>query len=244
MKGLLKKISILTLVFALFMPIFVNASETSGFTAMSLEDALKEEEIEYNFTHTDNANQVVIYLFRGKGCGYCHKFLEYAANTLMKDYGDKIRFVTYEVWYNENNGLLYQGIAEMLGASADGVPFIVIGDQYFTGYSESMNSQITAKIESEYNSSTRYDALEAYSEYVSKKESSAKNANKVDLSDAIIWNFLFTTASTIIILVFVNNKFNKLTGVKKDEDDEDEYDEPELEEKPKTKAKAKAKSKK
>lgn len=232
MKGLLKKISILTLALVLLLPIFVNASEVtnSGFESLTLEQALEEEQIAYSFSHTDNANQVVIYLFRGKGCGYCHKFLEYAANTLMPNYGDKIRFVTYEVWYNETNGALYQGIAEMLGTNAEGVPFIVIGNKYFTGYAESMNSEIEAQINSEYSSSNRYDAIEEYAKYLNNKNNGSSNVTgKVDLSDAIIWNFIFTAVSTIIILVFVNNKFNKLTG--KTDEDADEYDEPEIEEK-------------
>ena len=230
MKSLFKKLTMLILVFALFAPIFVSAADsvdTSGFVQMSLEEALEEEGIEYSFTHTDNADQVVIYLFRGRGCGYCHKFLEYAANTLMPQYGNKIRFVTFEVWYNDKNGALYEGVANTLGASADGVPFIIIGDKYFTGYSESMNSDIIAKIESEYASSNRYDVIEEYLNSLSNNKKESKNGTKVDLSDAIIWNFIFTSISTIIIIAFINNRYKKLAGITPT--DEDEYDEPELE---------------
>jgi glutaredoxin len=223
MKGLLKKIALITLVLCLvvpFIPKAYAAVNLEDYTSTTLEDALKEEEIEYDFKHTYSDNHVKIYLFRGKGCGYCHKFLEFAANTLMKDYADKVDVVPYEVWYDEKNGELFQGVAEMLGQNAEGVPFIVIGQKSFGGYSEEMNSDITAAIDAEYSSSERYDALNEYVKYADNKEKEAKKANQVDLSSAIIWNFIFTTASTVIILAFVNKRYHDLKGDRKVEDEE------------------------
>ena len=243
MKGLLKKIALLTLVFCFvfpFIPKAYAAVNLSDYTPMTLEEALKEEEIEYDFTHTTNDKQVTIYLFRGKGCGYCHKFLEYAAGTLMKKYNNKINIVTYEVWYNEANGNLFQGVAEMLGGSADGVPFIIVGDKFWNGYAEDMNSEIESAIESEYAKSEKYDALNEYVNYDANKEKEAKKANTPDLSGAIIWNFVFTAASTIIIIAYVNKRFNELTGKNKDDESSD-YDDESLEEKSNNKTSKKKK---
>ena len=227
MKGLLKKIALLTLILGLVIPFIPRAYAVNleDYTSATLEEALTEEEITYDFKHTAKDSQVTIYLFRGSGCGYCHKFLEYAAGTLMKDYNDKVNIVTYEVWYNEKNSELFTGVAEMLGGSADAVPFIVIGEKYFTGYSEEMNGQITEAIDTEYAKATadRYDALSEYVTYAAKKEAEAKKANTPDLSGAIIWNFVFTAASTAIILAFVNKRYHDLKGDRPVEDDE-EYD--------------------
>ena len=229
MKGLLKKIALLTLVLCLvipFIPRAYAAVDLTKYTPTTLEEVLKEEEIEYDFKHTAKDSQVTIYLFRGKGCGYCHRFLEYAAGTLMKDYNDKINIVPYEVWYDENNAELFSGVATMLNSSADGVPFIVIGDQVFTGYSEEMNSNIVSAIEAELAKSkdARYDALQEYVKYEAEKEKAAAKANQVDLSGAIIWNFVFTLASTVVILTFVNKRYHDLKGDKPVNDEDDEYD--------------------
>lgn len=235
MKGLLKKIALITLVLCLvipFIPKAYAAVDMSKYTSTTLEAALEQEEIEYDFKHTAKDSQVNIYLFRGSGCGYCHKFLEYAANTLMKDYNDKVNVVAYEVWYDENNGELFNGIATMLNSSADGVPFIVIGDQVFTGYSEDMNGSIVSAIEAELAKSkdARYDALDEYVKYVEEKEKEAAKGAKVDLSAAIIWNFVFTLASTVVICAFVNKRYHDLKGDRPVEDDDDDYDDASKEE--------------
>ena len=219
MKSLFKKLFGLVLVLSLvfpFVPKAYAAVNLEDYNRATLEQALQEEAIEYDFKHTAKSNQVTVYLFRGRGCGYCHRFLEYAANTLMKDYNDKINIVTFEVWNDTKNAELFQGVAEMLGTSADGVPFIVIGEKFFTGYSEEMNDDITSAIDTEYDKKDRYDVLDAYVKYVDDKEKEAKKANQVDFSSVIVWNFVFVAASTIIILVFINKKFHDLTGNKEE----------------------------
>ena len=235
MKGLLKKIALITLVLCLvipFIPKAYAAVDMTKYTSTTLEDALEQEDIAYDFKHTAKDSQVKIYLFRGRGCGYCHKFLEYAANTLMKDYNDKINIITYEVWYDENNGELFDGVATMLNSSADGVPFYVIGDQVFNGYSEEMNEGIVSAINTELAKSQadRYDAIDEYVKYIDAKEKEAAKGQKVDLSEAIIWNFIFTLASTVVILAFVNKRYHDLKGDRPVEDDDEEYDDASKEE--------------
>ncbi len=214
MKGLFKKIIGLVLVLSLIIPFVPKAYAINleDYTSTTLEEALQEEGIEYNFKHTSSSKHVQIYLFRGSGCGYCHRFLEYAANTLMKDYNDKVDIVPFEVWNNAKNAELFQGVAEMLETSADGVPFFVIGDQYFTGYSEEMNASITSAIDTEYAKSDRYDVLQKYVEYLENKEKEEKKANQIDFSSVIIWNFVFIAVSTIIVLAFINKKYHDLNG--------------------------------
>ena len=58
--------------------------------------------------------------------------------TLEKDktINSKFRIVDYEVWGDKNNSDLMTKVGSYFNFNVDGVPFYVIGDQYFTGFSE------------------------------------------------------------------------------------------------------------
>ena len=215
----MKKYKLVVMVLAialLVLPIFVNADvkkvDLSKYKSQSIEDALKQEGIEYSFKHTDNDNQVNIILFRGSGCSHCHEFLEYVAKTLMNSHGDKIRFTVYETWYTENNGELFEGVAESLGTEASGVPFIIIGKQYFAGYSESMNASLISAIDEEYAKSKadRYDAIDEYVKAIDEAYKAEQAEKAAIVNRAIIWNFVFTAAAVVLVIAFVNKKFNDL----------------------------------
>jgi glutaredoxin len=84
-----------------------------------------------------------VYFFRGEGCPHCaeeEKFL----NEIKSDYPNlKVR--DYEVYYNRKNQKLFKEVADKLGARSSAVPFTVIGDSYFIGFSK---AQTGAAIES------------------------------------------------------------------------------------------------
>ena len=50
-------------------------------------------------------------------------------------------------------------VAKKLNVDASGVPFIVIGDKSFTGYSESMNEEIKAAIKDQFNNKKYKDIV-------------------------------------------------------------------------------------
>lgn len=103
--------------------------------------------------------EVKVYLFYGEGCGYCARAKEFF-NSIEEEYGDKFELVKYEVWSNQTNANLMQDTAKVFGFNAKGVPFIVIGDEYFDGYSEEYNEGIINAIEENYNSEERYDVMD------------------------------------------------------------------------------------
>jgi glutaredoxin len=74
-----------------------------------------------------------VYFFRGEGCPHCaeeEKFLD----EIKGNYPDlKVR--DYEVYYNRKNQKLFKEVADKLGAKSSAVPFTVIGDSYFIGFS-------------------------------------------------------------------------------------------------------------
>lgn len=117
----------------------------------NFKDTLIEEGIELqNKNYKENSKQAIIYLFRGKGCGFCHRLLEYL-NSISTEYGDKFKVVSFEVWQDEKNKTLFNKVANVTGVSNNGVPYYIIGEKVFTGYAEEFNEGIIEAINNEYN---------------------------------------------------------------------------------------------
>lgn len=152
------KKKLISLSLLLFIPMFVFAS-TKKYESTNLEETLNAEEIEVTFSNYEETDgQAVIYLFRGHNCGYCHSFLEFL-NSIVDEYGKYFRLEAYEVWYTENNSELMSEVASYFGESASGVPFIVIGDKVFSGYTESYNDSIISAIKETYRNGNKNDVF-------------------------------------------------------------------------------------
>ena len=130
--------------------------------------------------------KVKVYLFEGDGCPYCEKAQEFFKNEIGNDYKDKFELVEYEVWYNEENAALLQDVAATLGQEVQGVPFIVIGEEVFPGYSSEMNEDIKKAIEKEFTADTKYDVLKNLGKAGTSIGSKSSNSTVVILSLAII----------------------------------------------------------
>ncbi|MFA6325257.1 MAG: hypothetical protein WCX46_03470 [Candidatus Paceibacterota bacterium] len=91
------------------------------------------------------SNQVNAYIFYGEGCPHCAKervFLE----TIKDEYPD-LKINSFEIYYNQENVAFLQKIAETLKVQAGSVPFLIIGDETFVGYSATISpAQIERKI--------------------------------------------------------------------------------------------------
>lgn len=83
------------------------------------------------------AATVDAYLFYGEGCPHCAKESQFL-NQLVNKYPE-LKLHEYEIYYNTKNNQLLQKVANELGANAGGVPFLVIGDQSYVGFSESLS---------------------------------------------------------------------------------------------------------
>lgn len=101
-----------------------------------------------------------VYIFKGDGCGYCAAALEFF-ESIEKDYGKYFNLVEYEVWYDEDNANLMTEVASYFGEEIGGVPYIVIGDKTFQGYSETYNEEIKTAIKNAYNDKDYVDAVKA-----------------------------------------------------------------------------------
>ncbi len=88
---------------------------------------------------------VPVYFFWGDGCPHCENEWE-----LFRSIED--RYATaihdYEIWNDRENALLLGSVAQALGERVSGVPFTVIGDQVFMGFSsEQTGRAIIERIE-------------------------------------------------------------------------------------------------
>ena len=202
----MKKFLLLIMISLLcFIPVSVNAQE-KGYSSLNLDEALTEEGIDHDFSnYEENNDQAIIYLFRGKGCGYCKKFLTFL-NSIVDDYGKYFKVVSYEVWYDQENASLLTKVSNYLGTSAEGVPYIVIGDKVFPGYASSYDEDIKDAIKKQYDSKNEYDVMEKLSvDSNSNSKTEVKNTkNNSTLSMILISIFasIFVIGAIVIIVIF------------------------------------------
>lgn len=183
------------LLLILLMPSLVLAA---SYESKTLSEAIKDEEIENDLgDYDDNEEKPAIYLFRGKGCSHCYEFLEYASSDLVKEKGNKFRMVTYEVWNNEANAELMQKVSDYFKDDASGVPYIVIGDKTFNGYSNSMNKEIEEAIDKLNESEEKFDVLTK----IDMKSSPKKEKKSKQNNTFTIVFMLFAVAALIVLVV-------------------------------------------
>lgn len=146
----MKRLSYLVvLLIALFViPFGVFAEETAEDT--TTEDAVEEV-----------SKEVPIYFFFGDGCSYCAA-AEAWFEEIEDEYGSKFEVKGYETWYSQENSELMQAVAEARNETADGVPYIIIGDQSWAGFADEYKEEILSKIDTVYEQevSERYDIME------------------------------------------------------------------------------------
>lgn len=101
---------------------------------------------------------VPVYLFRGDSCPHCEEAIAFF-DSIEEQYGLYFDLKSYEVWNDQENSNLMQEVAKKLGDEVSGVPYIIIGDKTWNGYSSSMNSELETAIMELYESDNRFDAL-------------------------------------------------------------------------------------
>ena len=176
------------------------------YNTLDFEGALAEEEIEAKFdNYKPNDDAITIYLFRGKGCGYCRAYLEFM-NSITDEYGKYFKMETYEVWNDQENAKLLDKVSSYLGEQAGGVPYIIIGDKVFGGYASQYDEGIKEAITTLYNTkkSKRYDVFKEM-----KKHPNGKTSDFV-VDSVVVWNFVFIFLATAIIISYNHLKFKEL----------------------------------
>lgn len=151
--------------------------------------------------HAEETKKINVYLFRGEGCPHCAEAEEFF-DSLSKDeeYSKYYKLVSYEVWYDEDNANLMNETAKKLNTEANGVPFIVIGEKYFSGYASSMDDEIKTAIKEAYENDKYTDIVKG------SVKKDAKEAKKSQPIIPIIIVSVIALATVIIMVFFTKEK--------------------------------------
>ena len=145
----------------------------------------------------ESADKVNVYIFRGSTCSHCFDAIVYFAS-IAKDYGKYFNLKTYETWNNKANANLMTQVANVMGDDASGVPYIIIGDKSYSGYSDAMSDEILNQIKTEYAATDKYDVMDHLS------EASAKTKAKNDSTAVTIILVFIVIAGGIGLIVMVS----------------------------------------
>lgn len=95
--------------------------------------------------------KINVYLFKRDGCGFCANALSFFTElSKEEEYQNYFNLVAKDVVKNKVDSDLMARAAKHFGLELNGVPFIVIGDQTFEGYSNTFDDQIKEAIKNAY----------------------------------------------------------------------------------------------
>lgn len=109
-----------------------------------------------------------IYIFWGDGCPHCKHLAEFLGEK-QSEIGDKISLYTFEVWKDKNNLAFLKSFGKFLGENPKGVPYIIIGNKTYSGFSETdeeTKQEIINLIKTE---ASKTDKTDKYQEYKKSK---------------------------------------------------------------------------
>lgn len=197
----MKKLLVVLLMVFMFIPSIYGETE---YKVMNFDEVLTEEGIEHDFSnYTESDDKITIYFFRGKGCKFCRAFLSYL-NDIVPEYGKYFNVVAYDVWNDRNSDKLLDEVSEFLNQPSEGIPYAIIGDTVFNGYSTDYDEAIKEAIKKEYNKKKRYDVLFEMKE-------SKENENKVDFTPVYVTCGIISLV-TISSFVYSAIRINKLSN--------------------------------
>ena len=185
MKKYFNKFLILLFAFVLLMPNFVFAEKDD-----------KKDKEDTNSKTTEVKAPVKVYEFYSNSCPHCSALNEWF-DSILEEYGAYFSLEKLEVSGSSANSSLMDEVAKKLDTTASGVPFVVIGDNYVSGFNEETTPEtIIGYIMEEYEKEEK-DRVSFVAEL---KEAKEKEAKKTDLIVGIVG------AVFIVGIVFVIKK--------------------------------------
>ena len=117
----------------------LNESAESTQAENSEQSASKQSPgTEFAFNHESDinlgSNKPNIYIFWGDGCPHCKALAKFISK-LPAETKDKVNIYSFEVWSDKDNKAFMKKFGKYLGQDVSGVPFMIIGDKIFDGYS-------------------------------------------------------------------------------------------------------------
>ena len=118
----------------------VRAKDAGGVLAIeNISEVLEGEGKAYKAEDDVNKNVPTMYVFHGSTCPHCHELINWL-DTFEYDKEYKVELL--EVWGNQTNYNLLLKVANELKVEFDGVPFVVIGGESFSGFSKTKTPDI------------------------------------------------------------------------------------------------------
>lgn len=139
------------------------------------------------------ADQANVYIFHGDGCPHCAN----AENFFLSIKGDyDFKLIGFEIFHNEANQNLMKDVGEHFKAEVSGVPYIVIGDKTFYGYTTLYNEDIIHAMNIEIKNNNANDVVKNYitddanysillDSSTKSSEDTTKNNDKSDYNDDV-----------------------------------------------------------
>ena len=117
----------------------LNESAESTQTENTDQSTSKQSQgTEFAFNHESDidlgSNKPNIYIFWGDGCPHCKALAKFISKLPAKT-KDKVNIYSFEVWGDKDNKSFMKNFGKFLDQDVSGVPFTVIGDKIFDGYS-------------------------------------------------------------------------------------------------------------
>ena len=117
----------------------LNESAESTQTENTNQSTSKQSQgTEFAFNHESDidlgSNKPNIYIFWGDGCPHCKALAKFISK-LPAETKKQVSIYSFEVWSNKDNKSLMKNFGKYLNQDVRGVPFMVIGDKIFDGYS-------------------------------------------------------------------------------------------------------------
>jgi len=117
----------------------LNESAESTQTENTNQSTPKQSQgTEFAFSHESDidlgSNKPNIYIFWGDGCPHCKALAKFISK-LPTETKNKINIYSFEVWGDKDNKSFMKNFGKFLDQDVRGVPFMVIGDKIFDGYS-------------------------------------------------------------------------------------------------------------
>ena len=101
-----------------------------------------------------DSDKINIYLFRGEGCPHCADE-EKKKKKIEDKYNGKINIYDFEVWNNKDNAKKLDKVRSIFNSYSTGVPFTVIGDNYYVGYSNTIRDNMESAIDNYLDDNTK-----------------------------------------------------------------------------------------
>ncbi|TWP07738.1 hypothetical protein EUA80_01590 [TM7 phylum sp. oral taxon 351] len=151
-----------------------NSDKNSKNSNTNSSEAEESENSSFKFAKNTEADikpskdKLNIYIFWGDGCPHCKHLAEFLGEK-QSEIGDKISLYTFEVWKDKNNLAFLKSFGKFLGENPKGVPYIIIGNKTYSGFSETDEETKQEIIDLIKTEASKTDKIDKYQEYKKSK---------------------------------------------------------------------------